>query len=67
MNKNKLVACLLLALLLTSLFCLYLVATGASTLDKKDTSEHRGADVSFLFVLGVGGATFATFKLVNKQ
>lgn len=60
MDKNKLVAALMLILLLISLFCLYLVATQKidtiETTSNSDTqkgiSAQRDADVSFFAYYG---------------
>ena len=75
MNKNKLVAALLLILLLLSLFCLYLVATQkidtiettSNNNTQKDISAQRGADISFLLIMGLAGAGTAVSKLVASK
>jgi hypothetical protein len=67
MNRTKLIASLLVTMLVISLFCLYVVATDTKYIQNKDTSERRGADVSFLLVLGAGAIGIATFKLLNNS
>ena len=75
MNKNKLVATLMLILLLISLFCLYLVSiqtlntieTTSNSNTQKDISAQRGADISFLLIMGLAGAGTAVSKLVASK
>lgn len=76
MNKNKLVIALMLVLLLISLFCLYLVSiqtlntietTSNNNNTQKDISAQRGADISFLLIMGLAGAGTAVSKLVASK
>ena len=74
MDKNKLVA-LMLILLLLSLFCLYLVATQkiytietiSNSNTQKGISAQRDADVSFLLIMGLAGAGIAVSRLVAPK
>lgn len=75
MNKNKLVAALMLILLLLSLFCLYLVATQkidtiettSNSNTQKDIPAQRDADISFLLIMGLAGAGIAVSRLVASK
>ena len=75
MNKNKLVAALMLILLLISLFCLYLVSiqklntveTTSNSNTQKGISAQRDADVSFLLIMGLAGAGIAVSRLVAHK
>ena len=75
MDKNKLVAALMLILLLISLFCLYLVSiqklntveTTSNSNTQKGISAQRDADVSFLLIMGLAGAGIAVSRLVAPK
>ena len=75
MDKNKLVATLMLILLLISLFCLYLVSiqklntieTTSNSNTQKGISAQRDADVSFLLIMGLAGAGIAVSRLVAPK
>ena len=75
MNKNKLVATLMLILLLISLFCLYLVSiqklntieTTSNSDTQKDIPAQRDADISFLLIIGLAGAGIAVSRLVAHK
>ena len=75
MDKNKLVATLMLILLLISLFCLYLVSiqklntveTTSNSNTQKDIPAQRDADISFLLILGLAGAGIAVSRLVAHK
>ena len=75
MDKNKLVAALMLILLLISLFCLYLVSiqklntveTTRNSDTQKGISAQRDADVSFLLIMGLAGAGIAVSRLVAPK
>ena len=75
MDKNKLVAAIMLILLLLSLFCLYLAATQkidtiettSNSNTQKGISAQRDADVSFLLIMGLAGAGIAVSRLVAPK